>query len=415
VTRAAVPPPPLKIIGLMSGTSADGVDAALVEVHPGEPPRVRVVAHGTEAYPAGLRERILAAASSGRTEDVCHLNALLGELLAEAALAIAGRAGVPIGEVDLIGSHGQTIQHLPAPRPEGGRAIRSTLQIGEPSVIAERTGVTTIANFRPRDVAAGGEGAPLVPIVHHLLFTHPARSRVLLNIGGIANVTVLPAGAGVAEVSGFDTGPGNVLMDEFVRAAGLSEKGYDEDGRLAAAGRPDAELLVELLAHPFIRRPPPKSTGREAFGPAMAHAVLAHVRRTHRPEADGVATLAAFTVQAVAENLQAFVFPKTAVHELLVMGGGARNPVLMRGLSEALPECSVQAAEAAGMPARSVEAVAFAILAYLTAAGRPGNVPGVTGAAGPRILGCIVPGVRYRGLGSEYSQTGRESSEGHDQ
>jgi anhydro-N-acetylmuramic acid kinase len=382
----------------MSGTSADGVDAALVEVRPGEPPGVRLLAHGTWPYPAGLRERVLALASGGSTEEVCRLNAYLGELLAEAALGIAAQAGVTPPEVDLIGSHGQTIQHLPVPRAEGGGAIRSTLQIGEPAVIAERTGITTVADFRPRDLAAGGEGAPLVPIVHHLLFSHPERARAVLNIGGIANVTVLPAAAGLGEVSGFDTGPGNVLMDELVRAAGLSDKGYDEDGRLARAGRVHEALLADLLGHAFIRRPPPKSTGREAFGPALAAEVLARLHAEGRPPEDGVATLAALTVQAVAANLRGFVLPRTPVQELFVVGGGALNPVLLWGLAEALPDCVVQSGEAAGMPARAVEAVTFAVLAYLTATGRPGNLPSVTGAAGPRVLGCIVPGRRYTGL-----------------
>jgi anhydro-N-acetylmuramic acid kinase len=390
----------MKVIGLMSGTSADGVDAALVEVSPEARPAVAVLAHDTWPYPAGLRERVLALASGGSTEEVCHLNVYLGELFAEAALAVARAAGVDIAAVALIGSHGQTIHHLPTPRREGSHAVRSTLQIAEPAVIAERTGVTTIANFRPRDMAAGGEGAPLVPLVHHQLFAHPERSRAILNIGGIANLTILPAGADAAAVTGFDTGPGNVLMDEFVRAAGLSQKGYDEDGRLAAAGRVDKRLLAELLRHPFVSRRPPKSTGREAFGPGLAREVLARIRAAGLPETDGVATLAAFTVQAIAENLRAFVFPATAVQEVIVMGGGARNASLMQGLREALPECAILAAEAAGVPGRAVEAVTFAVLAYLTGSGRPGNLPAVTGAAGPRILGSIVPGAGYRGLGS---------------
>jgi len=390
----------MKIIGLMSGTSADGVDAALVEVSPGEPPRVVLLAHDTLSYPLGLRERILALASGGCTGELCHLNAYLAELFADAARAISGKAGVDISEVSLIGSHGQTVQHLPVPRSEGGRPIRSTLQIGEPAVIAERTGVTTIANFRPRDLAAGGEGAPLTPLVHHLLFTHPTRSRAILNLGGIANLTILPAGGTADAVTGFDTGPGNVLMDELVRAEGLSEQGYDEGGRLAAAGRVDRRLLADLLAHPFVARRPPKSTGREAFGPALAREVLERARGAGGSERDALATLAAFTVEAVARNLREFVFPATPIRELVVMGGGARNPVVMQGLARALPQCEVLPAEAAGLPARAVEAVTFAALAYLTAAGRPGNLPAVTGARGPRILGSIVPGTGYRGLWS---------------
>ncbi len=389
----------LTVIGLMSGTSADGVDAALVEVEPvGDRPAIRVLAFETTPFPAGLRERILAAATAGATEEVCHLNAYLGELFAEAAIGIARTAGLPLESVDLIGSHGQTIHHLPAPRQEGRHAVRSTLQIGQPAVIAERTGITTIADFRPRDLAAGGEGAPLTPLAHHLLFGRPDRGRVILNLGGIANVTILPAGAAAAEVTGFDTGPGNVLLDEFVRAARLSEAGYDEDGRLAESGRVDARLLEDLLRHPFIRRPPPKSTGREAFGPALAAEVRARVAAAGREPRDGLATLAAFTVASVAENLMAFVFPATAVGEVVVVGGGARNGYLMRELARSLPGCGIVPGEEAGCPARAIEAVAFAVLAYLTAAGRAGNLPAVTGAAGRRVLGCIVPGRSFRGL-----------------
>jgi anhydro-N-acetylmuramic acid kinase len=303
----------MKIIGLMSGTSADGVDAALVEIDPGASGRPSPDRVETLAYPAGVRERILAAASGGSTEEVCHPNAYLGELFAEAAVQVARRAGVALADVDLIGSHGQTIRHLPVPRHEGPHAVQSSLQIGEPAVIAERTGVTTIADFRPRDLAAGGEGAPLTPIAHHALFADPERGRVILNLGGIANVTVLPAGAPLSAVTGFDTGPGNVLLDEFVRVTGLSPLGYDEGGRLAAAGRVRTDLLQILLRHPFIRQPPPKSTGRETFGPAFLDGFRGQLRATGLGDRDGLATLAAFTVEAVAQNLRDFVFPKAEV------------------------------------------------------------------------------------------------------
>jgi len=390
---------PMNVIGLISGTSADGVDAALVEIESGvgRPP-LRLVAWGTVLYPAGLRERILAVASGGSTAEVCHLNAYLGELFAAAAAHIAGEAHLTLAEVDLIGSHGQTVQHLPQPVTEGPYQVCSTLQIGEAAVIAERTGVTTIADFRPRDMAAGGQGAPLTPIFHHALFGHPDRGRVVLNIGGIANVTILPAGGNAGRVSGFDTGPGNVLLDEFVRTTGLSPAGYDEDGRLAAAGSVRPDLLRELLGQPFIRQRPPKSTGREAFGPAFIAAFRARIRGAGIPDVDGLATLTAFTAHAVAENLRAFVLPEVPVHELIVCGGGAHNPTLMQMLGEALPGCAVQTTEALGVPGRAIEAMTFAWLAYLTAAGQSGNLPAVTGAQGPRILGCIVPGVGFPGL-----------------
>ena len=390
----------MKVIGLMSGTSADGVDAALVEIgSEDDRPVIRLVAHETVPYPTGLRARILALASGGTTEDVCHLNAYLGELFAGAAEHVARRAGVSLTDVDLIGSHGQTIHHLPAPRKEGAHLLRSTLQIGEPAVIAERTGITTIADFRPRDLAAGGEGAPLTPMVHHLLFAHRDRGRVVLNLGGIANVTVLPAGGDPSTVAGFDTGPGNVLLDEFVGTAGLSTKGYDEDGRLAAAGRVQPVLLEELLAHPFVRRRPPKSTGRETFGPAFVREYRAGLETAGVTALDGLATLAAFTVEAVVRNLCEFVFPTVEVRDLLVAGGGSQNAFVMRRLAAALPGCTVMPSDAAGFPAHAIEAAAFACLAYLTATGRPGNLPAVTGAKGPRVLGCITPGSRFRGLG----------------
>jgi anhydro-N-acetylmuramic acid kinase len=389
----------MKVIGLMSGTSADGVDAALVEiVHEGDGPTLRLLAWETIPFPAGVRERLLAVASGGRTEEVCHLNAYLGELFAEAAIRVAGSAGVPMTEVDLIGSHGQTIHHLPEPRPEGPYLVGSTLQIAEPAVIAERTGITTIADFRPRDVAAGGQGAPLTPIVHHVLFARPDRGRAILNLGGIANVTILPAGGDPSAVTGFDTGPGNVLLDEFVRATNLSPVGYDEDGRLAAAGVVQQDLLKTLLGHPYIHQRPPKSTGRETFGPSFIGEYRDQLRALGVGDVDGLATLAAFTVGAVAQNLRAFVFTRVQVQEVVVCGGGARNPHLMGGLAEALQECSILSADALGFPGRAIEAATFAWLAFLTAAGQSGNLPAVTGARGSRVLGCIVPGRGFRSL-----------------
>ena len=389
----------MKVIGLMSGTSADGVDAALVAIGADcEQPVLRLVAYETVPYPPRLRERILAIASGGSTGDICHLNGYLGELFAEAAAEVARKAGMPLAEVTLIGSHGQTIHHLPGPRQEGAHAVRSTLQIGEPAVIAERTGVMTIADFRPRDMAAGGEGAPLTPIVHHALFAHPDRGRVILNLGGVANVTVLPARSDPTSVTGFDTGPGNVLLDEFVRVRGLTPQGYDEDGRLAASGHVQPTLLEDLLQHPFVRRAPPKSTGREVFGPAFIEEFRRRLDVAGVDPLDGLATLTAFTVETVARNLRDFVFPKVEVREMIVTGGGARNAFLMRRLAEILPQCMLITSDALGVPARALEAVAFAWLAYLTATGRPGNLPAVTGARGSRVLGCIVPGRGFRGL-----------------
>lgn len=390
----------MKIIGLMSGTSADGVDAALVEIQEGaQQPAIRLLAFETFPYPPGVRERVLTVASGGSTADVCHLNALVGELFAEAVLTLLARVGLSAAAVDLIGSHGQTIHHLPDICADGGHFVRSTLQIGEPAIIAERTGITTIANFRPRDLAAGGEGAPLTPLVHAFLFADRIEGRVILNLGGIANLTILPAGCELSHVTGFDTGPGNVLLDECVRATSLAAGGYDVDGRLAASGRVAPELLEELLNHPFVRRPPPKSTGRETFGPAFVADFLGRANAEGINPCDALATLTSFTARAVSANLQDFVFPKTAIRTVIVMGGGARNPTLMRELADALPECRVARSEDYGVPSSAVEAMTFAVLAYLTAQGKPGNLPAVTGAEGPRVLGCIVPGHGFPGLG----------------
>jgi anhydro-N-acetylmuramic acid kinase len=247
-------------------------------------------------------------------------------------------------------------------------------------------------------MAAGGEGAPLTPLVHAFLFAHPTRGRVILNLGGIANVTVLPAGKDASAVTGFDTGPANVLLDAFVRAAGLSEQGYDADGRLAASGAVVPELLEDLLRHPFIRRPPPKSTGREMFGPLLLSEFCARLTEKGVSPLDGLATLTAFTVQAVVENLRAFVFPAATIHEVVAMGGGTRNAAVMQGLRQGLPECAVVSSDALGVPGRAVEAMTFAALACLTAMGQPGNLPAVTGARGARVLGSIVPGRGFQGL-----------------
>ncbi|RPI59278.1 MAG: anhydro-N-acetylmuramic acid kinase, partial [Planctomycetaceae bacterium] len=259
----------LRVAGLMSGTSADGIDAAIVDVSPAG---VKLLAFETFAYPRGVRERIfrLFDAKTGRVDEICHMNFVLGELFAQAVIDLAGRAGIELASIDLIGSHGQTIHHLPAGRAEnlglaGRRIVRSTLQIGEPCVIAERTGITTVADFRTRDIAAGGQGAPLVPFADVRLFGHRSKTRALQNIGGIANVTFLPAGADIDDVSAFDTGPGNMMIDRIANAGTRGRMKFDAGGKLAADGTVDATLLAELMRHKYLRRKPPKTTGREEF------------------------------------------------------------------------------------------------------------------------------------------------------
>ena len=245
----------MKVIGLISGTSSDGVDAALVDIQKRRG-RVQIdlIAFEVYPYPKSLPRQLIDLASGlpQSVANVCHLNFYVGELFAEAARRIARKGRIPLSKVDLIGSHGQTVHHLPVPKREGSRAIRSTLQIGEPSIIAERTGVTTVADFRPRDMAAGGEGAPLTPYLHHHLLSDPKRSRAVVNIGGISNVTYLKAGAPIEKTIAFDMGPGNMLIDGLVRT--LTGKEFDEGGKMARRGKVDAPLLSNLMRHPFIRR-----------------------------------------------------------------------------------------------------------------------------------------------------------------
>lgn len=392
----------MKVIGLMSGTSADGIDAALVEIGPGKSlPKLRLLQFEVLPFPTLLRDRILGAADDcrGGAGGLCHLNAHLGELFAEAARTIARRAGVPLRDVALIGSHGQTIAHLPEAQAQDGVSVRSTLQIGEPSVIAERTGVTTVADFRPRDLAAGGEGAPLTPYLHALLFRHPRQPRIVLNLGGIANLTFLPKGRGVRGVLAFDTGPGNVLIDALLARLTDGALRFDLDGRIAASGRVEPRLLRWLMAHPYLQRRQPKSTGRESFGPALIDGLLQRAAPRRIAEEDLVATATAFTAESVALHIRRDLPGSGAfASELITCGGGGENPTLVKRLQEALPTCRLLTADEAGFPGRAIEASAFALLAYLTAHGLPGNLPPITGASHPAVLGKIVPGRAFRGI-----------------
>ena len=380
------------IIGLMSGTSADGVDAALVEVAgSGMGTRARLIAFACLPYPPALKAEVLALcdAATGRVDQVCRMNALLGEWFAEAARRVVAGAGLRMTDVDLIGSHGQTVHHLPDPVEMHGYAIRATLQVGDPCVIAERTGVVTVGDFRVRDVAAGGQGAPLVPLVDFLLYRSETAGRAMLNVGGIANVTMLPVGCDLEDVYAFDLGPGNMVIDRLMARITEGRVAYDMGGEAARAGRVHPGLLSEMMRHPFFALCPPKSTGREAFGAAYADAFLARAREVGLPDADAVATATAFTAEAVADSLRRFV--RAPVGEMIVSGGGAHNETLMAFLRARLPGVTVRRIEEVGGDTEAKEALAFAILANETLAGGAGNVPRVTGASHPVVLGKIVP------------------------
>ncbi len=382
-----------RVIGLMSGTSADGVDAALVEVGE-EEAGVRLVAFTELPYLPELRREILDVSEAGRggVDRICRLNAVLGEWFARAAFNVCREAGLEMSRVDLIGSHGQTVHHLPEAFSAFGAVTRSSLQIADPCVIAERTGVTTVADFRARDLAAGGQGAPLVPLVDYLLFRSRSEGRVLLNIGGISNVTVLPPGCGPEDVLAFDTGPGNMLVDALTEVISGGRLAYDADGAIADSGDASESLLGELMSHPFLRVAPPKSNGRESFGEALVSEILAW--RGRLADEDLIATATAFTARSIADALRRFVLPAIPVRRVAVSGGGARNPALMRMLTAALPDLDVCRSDVLGVPPDAREAIAFAVLANATVEGRPGNLPAATGASGSVVLGVVAPGRR---------------------
>ncbi|CAN5756481.1 anhydro-N-acetylmuramic acid kinase [soil metagenome] len=391
------------IVGLMSGTSLDGVDAALVEIEGDSPEDLswRVVHASPAPYPQERRSAIHDAILDGSAEALCALHADLGEWLAEGAIRVCEEAGVPLAQVAAIGSHGQTIWHRP---PENGRR-GSTLQLGDSATIAERTGCPVISDFRARDMAAGGHGAPLVPWVDQLLFSHPEHARALQNIGGISNVTWVPRRGSEDRTFAFDTGPGNSLMDAAVEIATSGRRSFDQDGRLAAQGTVLPELLEELLAHPYFALEPPKSTGRELFGRPFVERLVAAIQ----PEGDQdwldlVATLTELTARTIADSYRRWVIPR-GVEEVFITGGGARNPTLVGRLRALLDPLPVRDGGELGIDPETKEAVAFAVLAWAHLRGIPANVPAATGAAGPRVLGSFTPGARPHRIAS----TGEDS------
>ena len=386
------------VIGLSSGTSVDGIDAALTDITgTGSRVRIRLVAYRTVAYPRGVRARVLALqAPAGRPiEELSRLNAYLGELFAAAARSIAAAARVPLGRVALIGSHGQTVAHQPVPVREGRFRVASTLQIGEPAVIAERTGVTTIGDFRPRDIAAGGQGAPVTPLIHHYCFAHPRRNRLVVNLGGITNVTWLPAGSrkgGVVRIRAFDTGPGNMLIDSFAERVTRGREVMDRSGRMAATGSVSEDLLRTLLRNPFLRRRPPKTTGRETFGAEMVERIVRDAARARIAPRDVLATVTALTARSIAQAYERFLRPSGRVHDVIVGGGGVHNATLMAHLRRAFDRTPVESMAAHGVDPKAIEAMAFALLAHLAAHGETNNVPSATGAKRAVVMGKLIPG-----------------------
>ncbi len=368
-----------RVIGLISGTSADGVDAALVEVEEaGGFSGLRLIHALSLPYSPMLAERVRSA-SVLCAVDICDLNYMIGRSFAEAAARVMEEAGLERFECDLIGSHGQTVCHRP------GRQGGSTLQVGEAAVIAGRTGIVTVSDFRSADIAAGGEGAPLVPLADFLLL-RPARGiRLLLNIGGIANITVLAPDR--EEVRGFDTGPGNGLIDSAVRLLTDGRMMYDRDGAIARRGYPDEEMLREVLDHPYFRRSPPKSTGLGMFGERYVREL--RERHPDMSRADFLATLTHLTAQSIAKEVLGALPDPGSEDVVYIGGGGVHNRYLMEILEEAVRPIKIRPLDAVGVSADYREAVAFAILANETIEGRPGNLPAVTGAQREAVLGKI--------------------------
>lgn len=388
------------VIGLMSGTSADGIDVAIVRLE-GAPPTLtwNLLAYAHRIFTPELRAEIFACfrPETGSVDRLCRLNFVLGEAFGNAVLESVHNAGLSMKEIDLIGSHGQTFWH----EPPVGSASGSTLQLGEPAIIAEMTGVPVVSNYRTRDMAAGGQGAPLVPLADWVLLSHPTRIRTAQNIGGIANVTFLPPVYAKQEPSSqvnvrsdsahgilaFDTGPGNMLIDEVVRLATDGAWNYDHNGALAAQGNVNESLLLEWMAEPFFQQPPPRTTGRELFGTQRAMEYWSKASQRGLSSGDIVTTLTALTARSIEHAYRNFLpaFPD----EVIVSGGGASNYTLMAMLTERLRPARLTTSDEYGLSIEAKEAVAFAVLAYETWHRRPGNIPTATGASRAVVLGNI--------------------------
>jgi len=379
------------VAGIMSGTSADGIDVAVVRIAPGKlRPRVTLRAHEGFAFPAALRRAVLAAmnASATSTAELARLNWRLGLAYAEAVSATLTQHKV---KLDLIGCHGQTLYHQPRAESYAGRRFACTWQLGEAAVIAAAIGVPVVSNFRPADMLAGGQGAPLVPLLDYVLFADAKRGRVLQNIGGIANLTAIPAGAAADAVIAFDTGPGNMVIDWLAQE--LFNKKYDRNGNIAAQGAVLVPVLAEALRNPYFKQKPPRTAGREQFGRAYAAKFLVQCRRQSNHPEDALATATALTAETITRSYKTYIESTMRGRgvDYIVSGGGARNATLMAMLTAKLEPlgCEMAASEEFGLPAEAKEAAAFALLAWQTWHRLPGNLPRATGAARPVILGQV--------------------------
>ncbi len=387
------------VVGLMSGTSLDGVDAALVRIttdRHGAVGALRLVEHSYLPYSDAIRARVAALCSpqTARIDELTLVHYGLSEWYARAVSMVLEAAGLGPGDIDAISMHGQTVWHAPAarafPGPDGDLPVKGTLQLGSPAVLRERTGIPVVSDLRARDMAAGGEGAPLAPVIDALLFGSDSEGRIVQNIGGIGNATVIPAGAGLAGIRAFDTGPGNMLIDAVVIDGTNGAELYDSGGRRGAAGTVFEDVVRHLMADPYFSRRPPKSTGREVYGQAFAAGFIKETSDAGLGLDDRVATATAFTAESIAAAYRDFILRDTNIATVLVAGGGARNETLLGMIQARLPEgIKVSTSAAFGVPDQAREAMAFAVIAHLSLVGKAANLPAVTGARGPVVLGCL--------------------------
>jgi anhydro-N-acetylmuramic acid kinase len=369
----------------MSGTSLDGIDVAIVDIDKAGR-KIRAVVFHSSPYPEAVRKAILEVSNTTvTTAEIARLHIRLGQLYARAVAQTCRRHRIRPGSIELVGCHGQTIYHQGDARPFLGQSVAATLQIGEAGVIAEALGVPVVSDFRMRDMAAGGRGAPLVPFVDYLLFRHAKRGRVALNIGGIANITAIPPGGAPGEVMAFDTGPGNMVVDALVAELTAGRGRFDRGGRIAAHGRIDQALLDRILADRYYREWPPKTAGREQYGAEF----ITRLKKTGLVLTDLIATATALTPAAIAAGIERFVRPRMRVDEIIAAGGGVHNQTLMAYVQAFLPDVQIRRTDEFGIDADAKEAIAFAVLAHETYCGRPSNLPSATGARRPVILGKI--------------------------
>jgi len=378
------------VIGLMSGTSLDGVDVVLVEINGnGTKTKINQVAFESFPFPKGLKKLLLenSALDKGNVTDICRLNFLISHIYIDAINYLCNKNKFPISKIDLIGSHGQTIHHLPVNKNMFGYNISSTLQIGDPAVISKLTGIITVGDFRTGDIALGGQGAPLVPYFDYIMFQSNKLNSALLNIGGIANITVLNKKGDSSKVFAFDTGPGNMMIDYLAQKFFNYE--YDKDGKISFSGKINEELLNSLIKKDkYIELAPPKSTGREYYGKEFLSSLIKKFKLIKHE--DWLATVSEFTAYAVYRNYEKFIFNETVIDELFVSGGGVKNKFIMKRLKKYFGnKVSVKKIENLGISSDAKEAICFAVLANETVSGNPSNIPRVTGASEPTILGKI--------------------------